>query len=52
MERDADYFLNCDQNEVFNILIATDIHLGYAEKDPIRGTFFNNFCPVLKQLNV
>lgn len=23
--------------DVFNILIATDIHLGYEEKDPIRG---------------
>lgn len=23
--------------DVFNILVATDIHLGYNEKDPIRG---------------
>lgn len=22
---------------VFNILIASDVHLGYGEKDPLRG---------------
>lgn len=26
--------------DVLNILIASDIHLGYAEKDPIRGMIF------------
>lgn len=23
--------------DVFSILLATDVHLGFAEKDPIRG---------------
>lgn len=23
--------------DTFNILVATDIHLGYNEKDPVRG---------------
>ena len=33
----------------FRILIATDIHLGYAEKDPIRGDdSFNSFEEVLQ----
>jgi len=26
--------------DVLNILIASDIHLGYAEKDSIRGIIF------------
>ena len=26
----------------FRILIATDIHLGFAEKDPIRGEYMNS----------
>jgi len=26
--------------DVLNILIASDIHLGYAEKDSIRGKIF------------
>jgi len=26
--------------DVLNILIASDIHLGYAEKDSIRGMMF------------
>lgn len=26
-----------ESDNTFNILIASDIHLGYAEKDPIRG---------------
>lgn len=26
--------------DVLNILIASDIHLGYAEKDSIRGMIF------------
>lgn len=30
-------FQEVDENDVFKILVATDIHLGYGEKDPIRG---------------
>lgn len=26
-----------DDEDTFKILIATDIHLGYLEKDPVRG---------------
>lgn len=26
-----------DDEDTFRILIATDIHLGYMEKDPVRG---------------
>jgi DNA repair exonuclease SbcCD nuclease subunit len=26
--------------DVINILVASDIHLGYAEKDPFRGVTF------------
>lgn len=26
-----------DDEDSFKILIATDIHLGYLEKDPVRG---------------
>lgn len=26
-----------DDEDTFKILIATDIHLGYMEKDPVRG---------------
>jgi predicted phosphodiesterase len=28
------------REDVLNILIASDIHLGYAEKDSIRGKIF------------
>ncbi|KAK3913008.1 Double-strand break repair protein MRE11 [Frankliniella fusca] len=35
--------------DVFNILLATDIHLGYEEKDPIRGRdSFVTFEEILK----
>lgn len=27
-------------NDIFKILVATDIHLGYGEKDPLIGNFF------------
>lgn len=27
------------EEDIFNILVATDIHLGFEEKDPIRGMF-------------
>lgn len=30
-------FQNVNEDDVFKILVATDIHLGYEEKDPIRG---------------
>lgn len=26
-----------DDENTFKILVATDIHLGYLEKDPVRG---------------
>lgn len=26
-----------DDEDTFKILIATDLHLGYLEKDPVRG---------------
>ncbi len=26
-----------DEDDTFNILIATDIHLGFNEKHPLRG---------------
>lgn len=32
-----------DLNDVFNILVATDIHLGYAEKDPIKGKIYHSW---------
>ncbi|XP_029655594.1 double-strand break repair protein MRE11-like [Octopus sinensis] len=36
--------------DTFNILVATDIHLGYAEKDPIRGDdSFITFEEILQQ---
>jgi hypothetical protein len=28
-----------DDESTFNILIATDIHLGFMEKHPVRGTY-------------
>lgn len=31
---------NYPRDDSFYILLATDIHLGYAEKDEIRGKFF------------
>lgn len=31
-----------ERNNTFKILVATDIHLGYGEKDPLRGTEHNN----------
>lgn len=27
-------------DDIFKILVATDIHLGYGEKDPNIGNFF------------
>lgn len=32
--------------DIFNILVATDIHLGYGETDPIRGesNYFVSLC--------
>jgi len=29
-----------DENDAFKILIATDIHLGFMEKHPIRGIYY------------
>ena len=37
-----------DQSNLFQILISSDIHLGYAEKDPERGVdSFNSFDELL-----
>ena len=30
-----------DDESTFNILIATDIHLGFMEKHPLRGMYLN-----------
>ncbi|KAF2982456.1 hypothetical protein EK904_014910 [Melospiza melodia maxima] len=30
-------FMHVDDEDTFKILVATDIHLGYLEKDPVRG---------------
>lgn len=30
-----------DEESIFNILIATDIHLGFNEKHPVRGSMIN-----------
>lgn len=30
------------EEDIFTILVATDIHLGFEEKDPIRGTYLKN----------
>lgn len=41
-----------EQSDVLSILIASDVHLGYAEKDPIRGDdSFNAFEEVLALAN-
>ncbi|XP_061536953.1 double-strand break repair protein MRE11 [Phycodurus eques] len=38
-----------DDDDTFKILIATDIHLGYLEKDAIRGSdSYNTFDEILK----
>uniref|UniRef100_A0A8C8IPV7 Double-strand break repair protein MRE11 n=1 Tax=Oncorhynchus tshawytscha TaxID=74940 RepID=A0A8C8IPV7_ONCTS len=38
-----------DDEDTFKILIATDIHLGYLEKDAVRGNdTFNTFDEILK----
>lgn len=34
-----DYQEEVNEEDVFTILVATDIHLGYAERDPIRCKF-------------
>ncbi|KAM6987203.1 double-strand break repair protein MRE11 [Tautogolabrus adspersus] len=40
---------NLDDEDTFKILIATDIHLGYLEKDAIRGNdSYNTFDEILK----
>ena len=37
-----------DSSNLFRILISSDIHLGYAEKDPERGVdSFNSFDELL-----
>ncbi|KAJ8928137.1 hypothetical protein NQ314_019317 [Rhamnusium bicolor] len=36
-----------DEEDILNILVATDIHLGFEEKDPIRDS---NFIPLTKLL--
>ena len=37
-----------DSSNLFRILISSDIHLGYAEKDPERGVdSFNSFGELL-----
>ncbi|NXD11920.1 MRE11 protein, partial [Nothocercus nigrocapillus] len=43
-------FLFRDDEDAFKILIATDIHLGYLEKDPVRGNdTFVTFNEILEQ---
>jgi hypothetical protein len=38
-----------DQSNIIKILVATDIHLGYAEKNPIKAEdSFNTFDEILK----
>lgn len=38
-----------DDEDTFKILIATDIHLGYLEKDAIRGNdSYNTLDEILK----
>lgn len=38
-----------DDEDTFRILLATDIHLGYLEKDAIRGSdSFNTMDEILK----
>ncbi|XP_060902544.1 double-strand break repair protein MRE11 [Labrus mixtus] len=40
---------NLDDEDTFKILIATDVHLGYLEKDAIRGNdSYNTFDEILK----
>ncbi|XP_064026200.1 double-strand break repair protein MRE11 [Pogoniulus pusillus] len=39
-----------DDEDTFKILVATDIHLGYMEKDPVRGNdTFVTFNEILEQ---
>lgn len=41
--------LSRDDEHTFKILIATDIHLGYLEKDAIRGNdTYNTLDEILK----
>jgi double-strand break repair protein MRE11 len=47
-------FSNISQHnpETFRILVATDIHLGYKERDPVRGEdSFKAFEEVLKNVS-
>ena len=37
------------EGEMFRILVSSDIHLGYAEKDPVRGDdSFKSFDELLR----
>lgn len=36
---DPQYQDDVNEEDIFSILVATDIHLGYAERDPIRCKF-------------
>lgn len=38
--------------DTFKILISTDNHLGYAEKDPIRGKPRSECPKLIKQMHV
>lgn len=43
------FFLLRDDEDTFKILISTDIHLGYLEKDAIRGNdSYKTFDEILK----
>jgi len=35
------------EEDTFKILVATDTHLGYNEKDPIRGNVYKEVLAVL-----
>ena len=41
-----------DEADVLRILVASDMHLGYAERDPVRGDdSFQTFAEVFKLAN-
>lgn len=42
-------FFSRDDEDTFKILLATDVHLGYLEKDAIRGSdSYNTLDEILK----
>lgn len=48
IDRQTDPYLSHCSEDIWRILVATDIHLGYLERDPIRGNdSFDAFDEVL-----